>query len=33
MNQLRPEGTRPVSDGAPESGLIDEDTQSDFWFD
>jgi hypothetical protein len=33
MNQLRPEGTGPKSEGAWQSGLTDEDTQSDFWFD
>src|SRR4029077_11859791 len=33
MNQLRPKGTGPKSEGAWESGFIDEDTQSDFWFD
>jgi len=29
MNELQPEGTGPKSEGARESGLIDEDTQSD----
>ena len=33
MNQLRPKGTEPKSEGAWESGFPDEDTQSDFWFD
>jgi hypothetical protein len=33
MNGLRPQGTAPLSEGAWESGLVDQDTQSDFWFD
>jgi hypothetical protein len=33
MNKLQPEGTGPKSEGARETGFIDEDTQSDFWFD
>jgi hypothetical protein len=33
MNQLRPKGTGPKSEGAWESGFPDEDTQWDFWFD
>jgi hypothetical protein len=35
MSELRPEGTGPwsKSEAAWESGLTDEDTQSDFWFD
>src|SRR5262249_35658721 len=33
MNELRPEGTGPLSQAAPLSGLMDEHTESDFWFD
>jgi hypothetical protein len=33
MNGLRPEGTGPKSEGAWKPDLIDEDAQSDFWFD
>jgi hypothetical protein len=33
MNGLRPEKTGPKPEAALEPGLIDEDTESDFWFD
>jgi hypothetical protein len=33
MSELRPEGTGAKSEAARESGLIDEDTRPDFWFD